>query len=70
MTSSDALVEIQQVTRRFGSVVALDNVTLQIHTNEFFALLGPSGWERQPCSALLPDLRCPTQARSSLAGKT
>jgi len=37
------LVSIERVSRRFGSVVALDDVSLDIHENEFFALLGPSG---------------------------
>lgn len=37
------LVEIRNVTRRFGDVTALDDISLTIAENEFFALLGPSG---------------------------
>jgi spermidine/putrescine ABC transporter ATP-binding subunit len=37
------LLEVRHVTRRFGDVVALDDVSLSIAENEFFALLGPSG---------------------------
>ena len=37
------LISIQDVTKRFGEVVALDNVSLDIADNEFFSLLGPSG---------------------------
>ncbi|MGH1565574.1 ABC transporter ATP-binding protein [Mumia sp. DW29H23] len=37
------LVELRHVTRSFGSVTALDDVSLTIAENEFFALLGPSG---------------------------
>jgi spermidine/putrescine transport system ATP-binding protein/putrescine transport system ATP-binding protein len=37
------LLTITDVRRSFGDVVALDSVSLEIHENEFFALLGPSG---------------------------
>jgi spermidine/putrescine transport system ATP-binding protein len=36
-------VELRDVGKHFGSVVALDRVDLVIHKGEFFSLLGPSG---------------------------
>ena len=36
-------VELRDVGKRFGSVVALDRVDLEIRKGEFFSLLGPSG---------------------------
>jgi len=37
------LLDIHNVSKAFDQLAALDNVSLQIHTNEFFAILGPSG---------------------------
>jgi spermidine/putrescine transport system ATP-binding protein len=38
-----ALLEIQNVTRRFGNFTAVDDVSIGIEAGEFFTLLGPSG---------------------------
>jgi len=40
---TDTLLAITDVSKRYGDVVALDDVTIDIRRNEFFALLGPSG---------------------------
>ena len=41
---SKTIISVQDVTKRFGSsVLAVDNVNLEIGEGEFFALLGPSG---------------------------
>jgi spermidine/putrescine transport system ATP-binding protein len=39
----DICLELQNVTKRFGSITAVDSVDLQIQRGEFFSLLGPSG---------------------------
>ena len=38
-----ALLEIRNVTRRFGDFTAVDGVSLGIEAGQFFTLLGPSG---------------------------
>jgi len=37
------VVSIQKITKRFSTVVALDNISLDIQRQEFFGLLGPNG---------------------------
>ncbi|MEW6313974.1 MAG: ABC transporter ATP-binding protein [Pseudomonadota bacterium] len=38
-----ALLELRNVTRRFGDFTAVDDVSLSVEAGEFFTLLGPSG---------------------------
>ncbi|NJC71940.1 ABC transporter ATP-binding protein [Planosporangium thailandense] len=40
---TEPLVRIEAVSRRFGEIRALEQVSLEIRQGEFFALLGPSG---------------------------
>uniref|UniRef100_UPI002585D88F ATP-binding cassette domain-containing protein n=1 Tax=Thermofilum sp. TaxID=1961369 RepID=UPI002585D88F len=36
-------VELRNITKRFGDVVAVKNANLKINRGEFFVFLGPSG---------------------------
>jgi ABC-type uncharacterized transport system ATPase subunit len=49
--SAMALLEIQNVTRRFGTFTAVDQVSIAIEAGEFFTLLGPSGCGKTHCCA-------------------
>lgn len=41
--SGGIVLALREVGKSFGSVTAVDDVSLQIHEGEFFAMLGPSG---------------------------
>ena len=52
-------IEIRNVTKRFGSVVALDQVSLDIRASELFFLLGPSGCGKTTLLRILAGLESP-----------
>jgi spermidine/putrescine transport system ATP-binding protein len=64
-----ALLEIRDVTRRFGDFVALDRVTLSIQAGEFFCLLGPSGCGKTTLLRLIAGFDVPNGGSISLDGK-
>lgn len=41
--SVEVIAELVGVSRRFGSVLAVDNISLQLHRGEIVALLGVNG---------------------------
>ena len=41
--SDDPAIELRNVVKRYGSVTAIREASLEIGDNEFFTLLGPSG---------------------------
>ena len=43
MTDTKPIISIRSVTKNFGRVTAVDNVSIDVMPGEFFALLGPSG---------------------------
>ncbi|HEX3529786.1 MAG TPA: ABC transporter ATP-binding protein [Thermoanaerobaculia bacterium] len=53
-------VEIRGITRRFGEVAAVDDVSLSIGHGEFFALLGPSGCGKTTLLRMIAGLETPT----------
>ncbi|MDH3230061.1 MAG: ABC transporter ATP-binding protein [Alphaproteobacteria bacterium] len=67
-----AAVQVQEVTKIFGSgeerVVALDDVSVAVHENEFFTLLGPSGCGKTTLLRLIAGFDHPTAGAILLHG--
>jgi len=63
-----ALLEIQNVTRRFGDFTAVDGVSLAIEAGEFFTLLGPSGCGKTTLLRMIAGFDLPDGGRILLDG--
>ncbi len=63
------IVRFENVTKRFGSYTAVDNISLDIYEREFFALLGPSGCGKTTLLRMLAGFEKPTEGRIIVNGK-
>jgi len=68
MTGAE-IIRIEGLTKRFGDVVAVDNVSLSIRENEFFALLGPSGCGKTTILRMLAGFEAPDSGSITLDGQ-
>ena len=68
MAEPVAAVEIDGVTKRFGEVVAVDDIDLAIGDGEFFALLGPSGCGKTTTLRMIAGLDLPTEGSLRIFG--
>src|SRR5512132_1830574 len=54
-----AKVVLQHVTKKFGSVAAVDDLSLEVRDGEFFSLIGPSGCGKSTALRLIAGLEEP-----------
>jgi len=62
------IIELSDVSKRFGEVLALDHVTLRIRDGEFFSMLGPSGCGKTTSLRLMAGFEFPSEGEVRIAG--
>lgn len=62
------MIEFENVTRRYGHTLAVDNLTLTLNQGELFALLGPNGAGKTTTIRMLVGLLRPDSGRIRICG--
>lgn len=63
------IIQIRNVSKRFGKVTAVDNVSLDILAGEFFVLLGPSGCGKTTLLRMIAGFEMPTEGQIIIDGQ-
>jgi putative spermidine/putrescine transport system ATP-binding protein len=69
VVATDSAVRLEQVEKKFGDVVAVAGVDLDVRDGEFFSMLGPSGSGKTTTLRMIAGFELPTAGRILLHGK-
>lgn len=62
-------IELAEVTKQFGDVTAVNNISLKIETGKIFSLLGPSGCGKTTLLRMIAGFESPTRGSIFIDGK-
>ena len=68
MANGKPIIEITGLTKAFGKLKAVDNLSLSVSEGEVFALLGPNGAGKTTTVSMLCGLLVPTKGTATVAG--
>jgi spermidine/putrescine transport system ATP-binding protein len=66
---AEAMIRLESLTKRFGSLTATDDVSLDIGAGEFFSMLGPSGCGKTTTLRMIAGFEEPSSGRIVLDGR-
>jgi ABC-2 type transport system ATP-binding protein len=62
------IIQVENLTRKFGALTAVDHLNLEIAEGEIFALVGPDGAGKTTTMRMLCGLMNPTEGKAIVAG--
>ena len=66
---AEAVVQVQNLTKRFGTFTAVDGISFEIREGEILGLLGPNGAGKTTAPAGTRTSSAPSACRSTNIGK-
>ena len=68
MSSDKPVVQIEHLTKRYGTFTALDDLTLSLSAGQILGLIGPNGAGKTTAIKIIVGLVRPTSGKASIAG--
>jgi ABC-2 type transport system ATP-binding protein len=66
--SSDIVISVNELTKRFGDFTAVDSISFEVHKGEIFGFLGANGAGKTTAMRMLCGLSKPTSGKATVAG--
>jgi len=65
---SKSMIEVKNLTKKFGDFTAVDNISFDVKKSEVFGLLGPNGAGKTTTIRMLSTLSRPTEGTATIGG--
>ena len=66
--NTDSIIEVKNLTKKFGDFTAVDNISFDVKKGEIFGLLGPNGAGKSTTLRVLSTLARPSKGTASIGG--
>jgi ABC-2 type transport system ATP-binding protein len=66
--SNDSAIQVEELTKRYGELIAVNGISFTINRGEIFAFLGPNGAGKTTTVEMLECLRKPTSGKAFVLG--
>jgi ABC-2 type transport system ATP-binding protein len=66
--ASEHAIEVERLTKRYGDLRAVDDISFHVRTGEVFAFLGPNGAGKTTTVEIIETIRTPTSGKVCLLG--
>jgi len=64
----DTVIKVENLTKRFGNFIAVDNISFEVKRGEIFGFLGANGAGKTTAMRMLCGLSIPTEGKGTVAG--
>jgi ABC-2 type transport system ATP-binding protein len=68
LVESESMIEVKNLTKKFGDFTAVDNISFDVKKSEVFGLLGPNGAGKTTTIRMLSTLSRPTGGTATIGG--
>ena len=66
---TDTILKTEHITQRFGGLVALSDISMEVHSGEIIGIIGPNGAGKTTLFNVITGIYCPTEGKESLLGQ-